>query len=98
MAGWSDILSSTLPLIIGGGFKLIDANQAKQRAKGEANAIKAEQDKTLEILKQNALNIKLAQEGGQSTSDGKSNTLLYVGLGVGGVLILGLVIFAITRK
>ena len=28
----------------------------------------------------------------------KSNTALYIGLGVGGVVLLGVVIFAVTRR
>jgi hypothetical protein len=41
----------------------------------------------------------MQQAGQQSTPEAKKdNTALYIGLGVGGVAVLGVIIFAVTRK
>lgn len=98
MSYLGDIVKAIAPAIIGGGIGLINNNQAVQRAKGEANAIKAEQDRLLEIAKQNEINIKLMKAGKETPDKEKSNTALYIGLGVGGVVLLGIVIFAVTRS
>jgi hypothetical protein len=38
------------------------------------------------------------KQSGQATTTKKSNLPLYIGLGVGGVLVLGVIVFAVTRK
>jgi hypothetical protein len=68
--------------------------QAQLNAQNEANQTQLQlADKQLEIA-------RLQAQGGlnQQTAKGSGNTMLYVALGVGGVLVLGIVIFAVTRK
>ena len=65
------------------------ANASRDASNAQADAIKYKADKDLEALK-----LQLAA-GGQKKSD---NTLLYVGLGVGGVIVIGLIAYAATRK
>ena len=48
------------------------------------------------MLEGKKLELQTALAGGGKKTAG--NTTLYIALGVGGVLVLGLVIFAVTRK
>jgi len=85
--------------LLGLGTGLIVNNQVKQNAKGEANNAQALADKQIkaqELAYQTAQLQLQAQQGGGTPT--KSNTALYVGLGVGGVVILGLVVFLAVKK
>jgi hypothetical protein len=96
---WGGIVKGILPSVIGVGAGLIANNQAVQNAKGEANTQKELLEKQKEIALINQKNIELMQQGGQNLgADKNNNTALYVGLGVGGFALLGVVIFAVTRK
>ena len=93
------LLTATLPAIITGGTALILNNQAVQKAKGEANLIKEESDKAYAIAMQQAKNLRdLKQINKASPEKEKSKLPLYIGLGVGGVVVLGVIIFAVTRN
>lgn len=86
--------------LLGLGTGLIVNNQVKQNAKGEANNAQALADKQIQIAQLNqqtelAKLEALKQGAGTPT---KSNTALYVGLGVGGVVILGLVVYLAVKK
>lgn len=85
--------------ILGLGTGLILSNQQKQNAKGQANDAKAIADarvKAEELAFQTAQLQLQAQQG--AGGSGKDNTALYIGLGVGGVVILGLVVFLAVKK
>lgn len=74
----------------------ISSNQQKQLLKGQAN-ISAQQGKdALAVEQEKTRQIQLQLQGQQPKQGG--NTTLYIALGVGGVLVLGLVIFAVTRN
>lgn len=95
-SGGSQALSGLLGL--GGG--LIMSNQQKQNAKKQGNDAKAiaqEQIKAQELAYKTAqLQLEAAQKGAGSGT--KSNTGLYVGLGLGGAVILGLVVYLAVKK
>lgn len=95
----SEAGSQTIGSLVGLGTGLIVNNQVKQKAKGEANNAQALADKQLQAqqlaLQTAQLQLQAQQGGGGSTKD---NTALYVGLGVGGVLILGLVVYLAVKK
>jgi hypothetical protein len=96
---WGKFIGAIAPSVFGLGTSLILNNQAKQNAQGQANTTQEQQRRDLEIAKQNEKNILLMQQAGKAPPEKeKSNTALYIGLGVGGVVILGVVIFAVTRK
>ena len=96
---WGKIFESVAPALVGFGTGMIMNNQAVKNAQGQANATQEQQRRDLEIAKQNEKNILLMQQAGKAPPEKeKSNTALYIGLGVGGVVILGVVIFAVTRK
>ena len=96
---WSKLISSIAPAFVGLGASLIMNNQAKKNAQGQANATQQALDTQYQIALQNQQNIKLMQQAGKEPPPKeKSNLPLYIGLGVGGVLVLGIIIFAVTRK
>jgi hypothetical protein len=96
---WGKIFESVAPALVGLGSSLIINNQNVQNAQGQANATQEALNTQYQIALQNQQNIKLMQQAGQVTPPKeKSNLPLYIGLGVGGVVILGVVIFAVTRR
>jgi len=99
MGSWTDVIKAVIPAVVGFGAGMITNHQAVQNAKGQANATQQALDTQYQIALQNQQNIKLMQQAGQAPPEKeKSNLPLYIGLGVGGVVILGVVIFAVTRK
>jgi len=84
--------------LLGLGTGLIVNNQVKQNAKGEANNAQALADKQIQAQQ---LAYQTAQLQLQAQKEGvptKSNTALYVGLGVGGAVILVLVVVLAVKK
>jgi hypothetical protein len=95
----TDILKAIAPALVGLGTSLIINNQNVKNAKGQANATQQALDTQYQIALKNQENIRAMQQAGQAPPPKeKSNLPLYIGLGVGGVLVLGIVIFAVTRK
>ena len=92
-----DLIKAVAPSLIGLGTGLIMNNQNVKNAKGEANS----QKELLQLQLQNTKEqqqLLLQSQMGQTQPQTKSNLPLYIGLGVGGVLVLGVVIFVVTRK
>jgi len=92
-------ISAGISNILGLGTTLIGANQNRKLLEGQAN-ISAQQNQTAieverERTKQAQINLE-ASRAKTTTSGG--NNALYIGLAVGGVVVLGGIIFAITRK
>ena len=90
--------------LIGSGVGAIgnyfSSQNVRDATRAEANANLQSSQNALEIAKinqQTAL-AQLQSAQGSGNAPGKSNTALYIGLGVGGVLVLGLVIFVATRN
>lgn len=98
MGSWTDVIKAVIPTVVGFGTGMIMNHQAVQNAKGQANAQQEVLNAQYAIALQNEKNIKLMQQSNQAPPKEKSNLPLYIGLGVGGVLIIGVVIFAVTRK
>jgi hypothetical protein len=96
---WSGIVKSIAPALVGFGTSMVINNQNVKNAQGQANATQEALNTQYQIALQNQQNIKLMQQAGQAPPpQEKSNLHLYIGLGVGGVVILGVVIFAVTRR
>jgi len=85
--------------LLGLGTGLIVNNQVKQNAKGEANNAQALADKQIQAQQLAYQTAQLQLQAQQGAGSGvKSNTGLYIGLGVGGVVILGLVVYLAVKK
>ena len=89
-------ISAGISNLLGLGVTLIGSNQQAQLLKGQAN-ISAQQNQTaIEVEREKTKQAQLMLEA--SKSQPASNTALYIGLAVGGVVVLGGIIFAVTRK
>jgi hypothetical protein len=85
-------------LTVGGGIYASEQN--RKNAQAQADALIRQGMSQIEVQKLILEGKRLDLEASKNAvAGGKSgNTLLYVGLGIGGVLVLGVVIFAVTRK
>lgn len=93
------IVKAISPALVGLGASLIMNNQAVKNAQGQANAQQEALNAQYAIAVQNQKNIELMkQQSSQAPPKEKSKLPLYIGLGVGGVLVLGVIIFAVTRN
>jgi hypothetical protein len=87
--------------IIGGGATIFTADKAAKAARDAASAQAQNNETALRLAEMTQQTELLKQQNAKanaSTLPASSNTTLYIALGVGGVLILGLTIFAVTRK
>lgn len=103
--GLYDAIGSISSAIIGGGVALIGQHQNEMQAIGKANDTKEALQLQLKIAEENTKaqqlqnNLALAQlKNLENPPKSKGNTVLYIGLGVGGVVLIGLVVFAVSRK
>lgn len=92
----SEAGGQTIGSLVGLGTGLIANNQVKQNTKAEANTAKALADKQLQAQQLAYETAKLQLQGQQQS--GKDNTGLYIGLGVGGAVVLGLVVYLAVKK
>jgi hypothetical protein len=92
-----DLIKAIAPGIIGLGTGLIMNNQNVKNAQGQANSQKELLELSIKNTKEQQQLLLQSQQGGGKTET-KSNLPLYIGIGLGGVLVLGVVIFAVTRK
>jgi hypothetical protein len=95
----SDYLTGGLGLVNTAGtyFGSVEQRKASQ---AQAEALRQQGLSQVEVAKimQETERLKLEQAKAGGGAKAGSNTLLYVGLGVGGFLILGVVIYAVTKK
>lgn len=76
-----------------------DAKEQSRAIQAQANAQLKASETQLEIARLNAQTEASKLDFLKNKpSDGKSNTGLYIGLGVGGVLVLGLVVYFVVKK
>lgn len=94
-----DLTKSLAPAILGLGTQLIINNQNVQNAQGQANAQQQALNTQYQIALANQQTVALQNQANrpQVTDSGGSKLPLYIGLGLGGVLVLGLVIYAIRK-
>lgn len=83
--------------VLTAGTGIFGATQNTKAAQLAAATAAKNNETALELAKLNQQTEIIKLQGGQPVS-AKSNTTLYIALGVGGVLVLGLTIFAVTRK
>ena len=94
---WSGLGSSILTA--GGG--IYASEQQRKAAQAQADALIAQGASQVEvqrlILEGKRLDLEALKSGGAKGTQAGNKTL-YIALGIGGVVILGVVIFAVTRK
>ena len=94
---WAGLGSSILTA--GGG--IYASEQQRKAAQAQADALIKQGMSQIEvqklILEGKRLDLELAKSGTGATS-GTGNKTLFIALGVGAVVVLGVVIFAVTRK
>lgn len=95
---WTSIGTS----VVGGLGSFFSSQNNVKSAQAQADAMRENAQAQLGIaqlqLQQEKLRAETALALAKNPQSKSSNTTLYVALGIGGVLILGLVIFAVTRK
>ena len=95
---WSDAIGNILTSVVNVGGGMIMQHQLVQDAKGQANDSRNLANSLQNAIKKQAEADALAnQANANNLPPPKSNTALYIGLGVGGVVLIGAVIFAVTR-
>lgn len=96
---WGGIVKEIAPAVVGLGGQLIMNNQNVQNAQGQANAqLQALQTQyQIALANQQTVALQNQMNKPQVTDSGGSKVALYVGLGLGGVLILGLAIYAVRK-
>ena len=85
--------------VLGGILTGVSAKAQSDASKRDAETAMKNNQTALELarIQQETAKINLASASSKSASTG-SNKNLYIALGVGGVVVLGVVIFAVTRK
>jgi hypothetical protein len=85
--------------LISGGLNYFSSQENRKGLQAQADALRAKGLSEVEVaklmLEAKKLELEQAKLGGGTKS---GSTALYIGLGVGAVVILGVVIFAVTRK
>lgn len=92
-----------LSALVGGllNFSLsaFSSNQARQDMKAQANIVARQGQDALSVEQERTRQAQLAVEAAKlQGAGGGGSTALYIGLGVVGVVVLGVVIFAVTRR
>jgi hypothetical protein len=87
--------------LIGGAGTYFGSVEQRKAQQAQADALIAQGKSQVEVAKimQETERLKLAQQqSGAGASSGAGSKTLYIALGVGAVVVLGVVIFAVTRK
>jgi hypothetical protein len=85
--------------LISGGLNYFSSQENRKGLQAQADALRAKGLSEVEVaklmLEAKKLELEQARLGGGAKT---GSSALYIGLGVGAVVILGVVIFAVTRK
>jgi hypothetical protein len=87
--------------LVTGGLSFFGKQKEADAIRRQADALRAKGASEVEVAKLmvEAKRLELeAVKAGAGVETKSGNTALYIGLGVGAVVILGVVIFAVTRK
>lgn len=85
--------------LLSGGLNFFSSQENRKGLQAQADALRAKGVSEVEVarlmLEAKKVELEQAKLGGGAKT---GSTALYIGLGVGAVVILGVVIFAVTRK
>lgn len=86
--------------LFGGITGFLGSQENKKAAQAQANALIAQGKSQVEVARimQETERLKLAQQQQLQSGGGAGSKTLIIALGVGAVIILGVVVFAVTRK
>jgi hypothetical protein len=94
-----NLISQGISSLFSFGISAFSSNQERQNLKGQANIVAQQGQSALAVEQERTKQAQLALEAAKAQGGAKSgSTALYIALGVGAVVILGVVIFAVTRK
>jgi len=94
-----NLISQGISSLFSFGLSAFSSNQERQNLKGQANIVAQQGQSALAVEQERTKQAQLALEAAKAGGGAKSgSTALYIALGVGAVVILGIVIFAVTRK
>jgi hypothetical protein len=92
-------ISQGIGSLLSFGLSAFSSNQARQDLKGQANIVAQQSQTQLQLSQDETERQRIAYETAKLQGAGAGgNTALYIGLGVVGVVVLGVVIFAVTRR
>jgi len=97
LATWTNLGGN----LISGGLNYFSKQKEADAIRAQADALRAKGASEVQVaeLMVEAKKLELeAAKAGSGAKTGAGSTALYIGLGVGAVVILGVVIFAVTRK
>jgi hypothetical protein len=97
---WGSFFQEIAPTVVKGGLDLFTMNQIRQDTYDKANEAKSIEElrKERAQIEKERLELEILANSGKPPEKTKNNTALYIGLGVGGVALIGILIFAVTRK
>jgi hypothetical protein len=97
-AGQSAI-SQGIGALLNFGITAFGSNQIRKNLQGQANIVAQQGRDALTVEQERTKQAQLALEASRNQGTGAGgNTALYIGLGIAGVVILGVVIYAVTRR
>ena len=99
----SEAGGQTVSALLGGlinfGLTAFGSNQNRKNLQGQANIVAQQGRDALSVEQERTKQAQLALEASRNQGAGAGgSTALYVGLGVLGLVVLGVVFFAVTRK
>lgn len=94
-----NIISQGVGALFSFGLSAFGSNQARQDLKAQANIVAQQGQSQLSVAQEGTKQAQLALEAAKLQGAGRGgSTALYVGLGVVGVVVLGVVIYAVAKR
>jgi hypothetical protein len=99
----SEAGGQTVSALLGGlinfGLTAFSSNQNRKNLQGQANIVAQQGRDALSVEQERTKQAQLALEASRNQGTGAGgNIALYIGLGIAGVVVLGVVIYAVTRR
>ena len=95
-----NVISQGVSSLLSFGLQAFSSNQARQDLKAQSNIVAQQAQSQLATAQEGTKQAQIAYETAklQSAGGGGGSTALYVGLGIAGVVVLGVVIYAVTKR
>lgn len=94
-----NIISQGVGALFSFGLSAFGSNQARQDLKAQANIVAQQGQSQLAVAQEGTKQAQIALETARLQGSGAGgSTALYIGLGVVGVVVLGVVIYAVAKR